>query len=262
MKIRKSFILYVLFATIMFMLAGSLKAQGGSVGAHRQKTQELVIKEKSDPSVSSAIVYSPVSGESKNYTLGKGDVLEILVRNNPEFSGLFPVGPDGNLQYTFVGDIKADGLTKDQLKDIIAEKLTKYIKVPEVNISIQAYLSKFVYIFGEVGNPGKFPMKGDTVELLDLVVAAGLPTPAAALRRAYVIKPDSNGPPHQRVDLVKLLYKGIMDDNLTLEPGTVVVVPTTIPYEFNRALTVLLSPFRQLRDGAELANYYGAGADF
>ena len=183
-----------------------------------------------------------VLGEGKHYTLGKDDVVEITVRNQPEFSGRFIVGPDGNIQYTFVGDIKAQGLTKEELKDKITSVLVKYVKVPEVSISIIAYRSKFIYVLGEVGRPGKYPMKGDAITLRDALTESGLPTRQAALRRVYVIKPDTTKPVYKKVDIYKLLYKGIMKNNVTLGPGDLVVVPSTVPSEINRALTTLLSP--------------------
>ena len=183
-----------------------------------------------------------IGEEAGTYTLGKGDVVEITVRNQPEFSGQFAIGPDGNIQYKFVGDIKAEGLTKEELKEFLTKKLERYVKVPEVSVSIVAYRSKFVYILGEVARPGKYPMRGDTVSLRDAIIAAGLPTPDAALRRVYVIKPDTKKPVYRKVDIYLLLYKGILKDNLTLTPGDLVVVPSTIPSEINRALGRLLSP--------------------
>jgi len=181
-------------------------------------------------------------GEGVHYTLGKDDVVQITVRNQPEFTGQFIVGPDGNIQYTFVGDVKAEGLTKEELKEKITSLLTKYVKVPEVSVSILAYRSKFVYILGEVGRPGKYPMKGDEISLRDALIQAGLPTRAAALRRVYVIQPDMTKPAYKKIDIYKLLYKGILKDNVTLGPGDLVVIPSTVPSEINRALTNLLSP--------------------
>jgi len=183
-----------------------------------------------------------VIGEGTRYTLGKDDVIKVTVRNQSEFSGQFIVGPDGNIQYTFVGDIKAEGLTKEQLKDKITKTLLKYVKIPEVSISILAYRSKFVYILGEVRRPGKYPMKGDEIKLRDAIVQAGLLTRDAALRRAYVIKPNMSKPVDKKVDLYFLLYKGILKDNIILEPGDLVVVPSTVPSEINRALGKILSP--------------------
>ena len=185
---------------------------------------------------------SGLIGEGDSYTLGKDDVIEITVRNQPEFSGQFVVGPDGNIQYKFVGDVNAKGLTKEQLKDVITKKLESYVKVPEVSVAIVAYLSKYIYILGEVGKPGKYPMRGDTVSLRDAITAAGIPSYDAALRRVYVIKPDKDKPVYTKVDLYNVLYKGMLEDDLTLTPGDLVVVPSTVPSEINKALTQLLSP--------------------
>lgn len=191
-----------------------------------------------------------LAGQNTAYTLGQDDVISILVRNQPEFSGQFIVGPDGKIQYNFVGDITAQGLTKTQLKEVLITRLEKFVKIPEVSVSIAAYRSKFVYILGEVRSPGKYPMKGDAVSLRETLIAAGLPTPGAALRRTYVITPDKTNPTYKKIDIYKILYKGLLENDVTLAPGDLVVVPSTIPTEINRALTVLLSPFSKAATSA------------
>jgi len=82
----------------------------GSLFVFSQETKEIGKKEEKEEKVISPI------GKGELYTLGRGDVIEIIVRNQPEFSGKFVIGPDGNIQYRFVGDIKAEGLTKEELK--------------------------------------------------------------------------------------------------------------------------------------------------
>lgn len=183
-----------------------------------------------------------VVGESKSYTLGNEDILQISVRNQPEFSGQFVIGPDGKIQYAFVGDIEAAGLTKSQLKQKLINELSKFIKVPEVSISIINYRSKNIYVLGEVTRPGQYPMKGDNITLRDAIIAAGLHTREAALRRVYIIRVDGEKVIPQKVDLFALLYKGRMKHNLNLSPGDIVVVPSTVPTEINRALNTLLQP--------------------
>ncbi|MBN2120532.1 MAG: polysaccharide export protein [Candidatus Omnitrophica bacterium] len=205
-------------------------------------------------------VEAPVAGilgEGESYTLGKEDIIEVVVRNQPEFSGRFVVGPDGDIQYKFVGDIKVEGLTKEQVAEILVKRLEQYVKVPEVSVTIAAYRSKFVYLLGELKKPGKYPMKGDAVSLRDAVVAAGLPTADAALRRTYVIKPDIKKAVYTKVDLYHVLYKGILEDDLTLTPGDLVVVPATVPSEINRALGKLLAPFSRAAVVEALLNRHG-----
>lgn len=183
-----------------------------------------------------------VVGEGKSYTLGNEDILQITVRNQAEFSGQFVIGPDGKIQYTFVGDIEAAGLTKDQLKQGLIKELNRFVKVPEVSISITAYNSKNIYVLGEVTRPGQYPMKGDSISLRDAIIAAGLHTRDAALRRVYIIKIEEEKVTSKKVDLFALLYKGMMKYNLNLAPGDIVVVPSTVPSEINRALNTLLQP--------------------
>lgn len=248
-----SIVTFVIGVVVLMMVSGIGTAQGAAQEAGVVK-QDVSVK---DASVAKAKTLPPIGGETSNYTFGKGDVVDIQVRNNPEFSGNFVIGPDGNIQYTFIGDLKAEGLTKSQLKDLLTKELERYIKIPEVDVTVAAYLSKFVYILGEVGRPGKYPMQGDTVLLRDLLVGAGLPTREAALRRVIVVKPDPHHPKFRKVDIYKLLYKGILKDNFVLQPDQVVVVPSTVPAEFNRALKVLLDPFKQGKEAGELMDYYG-----
>jgi polysaccharide export outer membrane protein len=233
MDLRRFWILAVLVIGLITM------SQGNSLAQQKEtETQTFVIvPQEGHPRAVPSLI-----GEGGTYTIGKGDIIQIIVMNQPEFSGNFSVGPDGNIQYNFVGDIKAEGLTKEQLKEALINALQAYVKLPQISVAITDYRSKFVYVLGEVGNPGKYPMMGDTVSLRDALMAASLPTQDAALRRTYVIKPDLEKPVYTKVDLVKVLYDGVLKDNLTLTPGDIVFVPSTMPSELNRALTTLLSP--------------------
>ena len=203
----------------------------------------------------------PLIGKGKPYTLGKADVVEISVRNQPEFSGTFEIGPDGKIQYSFIGDIHTEGLTKEELSRIIEDRLQKYVKTPEVSVAISAYRSKVVYILGEVGRPGKYPLRGDSISLREAIVEAGLPTRAAALRRIYIVKSDIENPDYKKIDLYKLLYKGITKDNVDLVSGDIVVVPSTVPSEINRALTTLLSPVIRAREADVLRTHRWGASD-
>ena len=220
------------YLAIFFLLINLTAAN-----AQREQKQDKVAPAETD-----AII-----GESKPYTLGKEDVLRITVQNQPEFSGLFAIGPDGKLQYSYAGDIQAEGLNKDGLRQLLMEKLKRYVKVPLVSVAIAEYRSKIVYILGEVGSPGKYPMKGDVLTLRDAIVDAGLPTRDAALRRIYIVKSDTKHPEYKKVDLYNILYKGRTKDNVNLVSGDIVVVPSTVPSEINRALGNLLSPFSRAR---------------
>lgn len=187
------------------------------------------------------------------YTLGRDDVIHIDVRNQPEFTGDFAVGFDGRIQYNYLGDIPIAGMTKYEVQQVLEKLLQQYIRVPAVSVTIMAYNSKVVYVIGEVGRPGKFIMRGDVIKLREAILAAGLPTPSAAIGRVHVIKPDLTNPRVRKVNLKKILYKGQLKDDIDLFPGEIVVVPSTFMSGVNRFLSSLLSPATRIASTAALA---------
>ena len=187
------------------------------------------------------------------YTLGPDDIIYIEVTGQPEFTGRYVVGTDGKIQYGFVGDIPADGLTKEQLASAVAEKLQKYVRVPSVYVTIVGFNSKAIYILGEVARPGKYAMRGDSIKIRDAVIAAGLITTRAALSRVHVIKSDPKDPSYKVLNLKNVLFKGIMRDNIELVTGDIVVIPSTVLSGINTFLSNLLSPVSKGASVAALA---------
>lgn len=162
------------------------------------------------------------------YTLGRDDVIAIVVQGQPDFTGTYVIGPTGTIQYGYLGDVQADGLTKDQLAEAITEKLKTYVRIPSVSVTIVGFNSKCVYIFGRVAQPGKYAMRGDTVRLRDAVIAAGLMVKHAKLRKVHIVKSAATNPTYRTVDLFKIIYNGKMEQDVELVNGDVVVVPTTV----------------------------------
>ena len=189
------------------------------------------------------------------YTLGRDDVIRIEVRSQPEFSGDFVVGFDGRIQYNYLGDIPIAGLTKYEVQQVLEKLLEKYVRVPVVTVQIVAYNSKVVYVIGEVNRPGKFIMRGDAIKLREAILAAGLPTHAAALSRVHVIKPDLNDPRVRVINVKRILYKGKLKDDVDLFPGEIVVVPATVLSAANQFLSALLSPASRVATAAALAAF-------
>lgn len=172
-----------------------------------------------------------VVGEGSRYTLGVDDVVQILVRSQPDFSGLFVIGPEGYIQYNYVGDIQAAGLTKDELKAVLLDKLQRFVKYPEVSVAIREYRSKGVFVLGDVAQPGRHAIEGNSITLREALIKAGLPLETAALSRVRVIRFNPLKPEKPRtikMNAKALLYGGDLTKDLELEAGDVVVVPRSL----------------------------------
>lgn len=163
------------------------------------------------------------------YTLGPNDVVEISVMRHPEFSGVYPINEEGKLQYKFVGDMDVNGLTKLQLEEKVKDIISQYVISPEVNITITDYRSKVFYVLGEVGMPGKYYMRSESIPVREAVFQAGLITHAAAMRKCRIITPAKSGKIKTRkVNLYNVLYGGKLKYNIDLKPGDVLYVPSTV----------------------------------
>jgi protein involved in polysaccharide export with SLBB domain len=194
--------------------------------------------------------------ESVKYTLGPDDIIAIEVRRHPEFSGEYTINSEEKIEYKFVGDIIVSGLTKLELKERLIEILSEYIREPEIDVTIVAYLSKVFYVVGEVHKPGKFFMRGNTVTVREALIQAGLPTEAASMRKCRLITPNSTGKNNYvKLNVCKLLYEGDLSLNLEMGPGDVLYVPSTVSAKLLR----VLSPVTALTGNAAGVAKTGAG---
>jgi len=175
--------------------------------------------------------------DSVKYTLGPDDIIEVTVMRHPEFSGVFPINSEGKIQIKFVGDIDIKGLTKKHVEEKLVKILASYLVAPEVNVTITEYRSKFVFILGEVGQPGKYYIRSETISVRDAVVNSGLPTYSAAMRKCSLITPDKSGKVKNRpVNIYTILYNGDLRKNIDMHPGDVLYVPATIMAKIIRVI--------------------------
>lgn len=92
------------------------------------------------------------------------------------------VSSQGNVELPLVGRIHAAGLTEDQLRDAIRQRLEKYMYDPEVQLTVRSYNSRMVSVSGEVRNPGMYPIGRTNESIRDLIVQAGGTTDNAGSR--------------------------------------------------------------------------------
>ncbi|OJW81288.1 MAG: hypothetical protein BGO69_04280 [Bacteroidetes bacterium 46-16] len=80
------------------------------------------------------------------------------------------VDPDGFIDFPVVGKIKVAGLNLRQVKDLIAQRLTAYVKEPVVEARIINYK---ITVLGEVNHPGTVIAPNHKISIIDAVAAAG-----------------------------------------------------------------------------------------
>ena len=164
------------------------------------------------------------ASDDPEYEIGPGDVLAIDVWKEPEVSRALPVRPDGRLSLPLAGELKAQGLTTDQLAAEITERLTKYIDHPAVTVMVQDAQSRRFNILDMVNRPGSFALNQPTT-VLDAIAQAGGLRDFAHPAKIYVIR-KVNGVewryPFNYNDVSRGLHP---EENILLKPNDIVVVP-------------------------------------
>jgi len=101
------------------------------------------------------------------------------------FANLYRVGTNECITLPILGDIKATGLTTDELKAAILEKLQPHLKDPTVMVRLTNFK---VTVIGEVGRPVVVPVNGQSINVLEAVGAAGDMTVFGIRKNVKVIR--------------------------------------------------------------------------
>src|SRR6266576_381605 len=109
------------------------------------------------------------------YLLGPDDQLEI---SGPELNDVankpIRIEGDGDIQVPLVGRVHVAGLTVQQAEQEINKALSKYIRDPQVVVSVAEMRSQPVSILGAVNTPGVHQVQGRKTLLEMLALAGGM----------------------------------------------------------------------------------------
>jgi protein involved in polysaccharide export with SLBB domain len=159
-------------------------------------------------------------------TLGPGDVFEVRVYQEPELSGVYQVGPQGDVIFPLCKRVVVGGLTPNGAAERLRACLTDgFMRDPQVSVLVKEYNSKKVFVFGEVQKPGTFPYE-DGMSVVQAVTLAGGFTRSAAQNSTSVTRRVSGQERKIRVTVQDIALGKA--PNFTLEPGDIVYVPESL----------------------------------
>lgn len=161
----------------------------------------------------------------RTYAVQPGDVLNVTVWKEEDLNKEVIVRPDGGMSFPLAGDFKAQGHTLEQIQQIIADRLTKYIPDPVVTVSALKLLGNKIFVLGKVNKPGEY-MAFNYLDVVQALAMAGGMTPFAAVNEIKILRRDASGT--QR--MAGFRYGDIEDgknlsQNVMLQAGDVVLVP-------------------------------------
>ena len=151
----------------------------------------------------------------------------------------FVVGPDGHIHFPYLGRVSVVGRTAGEVRDELTHGLSRYIREPQVEVTIGNYRSQKVHVSGEVTTPGQVAITDLPLHLADAVNAVGPKsqsqgsggqssgTSGASPMGADLddVQVTRNGKSIQ-LSLYDIFKFGRLDENIQLQDGDLVNVPS------------------------------------
>ena len=179
-----------------------------------------------------------LSGTPREYAVGPGDVLQIVVWDHPEFATAlgssqiqssarpgdplagFIVDQNGSLTFPYAGTLQVAGLRTDEIQQRLSSALGKYFVKPQVTVRMASYRAHQVYVDGEVHSPGALSVNDVPMTLYEALSRAGGFSETADQSDLVLVR----GGQSHRVNLTRLLAQGVSPSRLFLNTGDVLRV--------------------------------------
>ncbi len=142
------------------------------------------------------------------------------------FDQVLTISADGHVALPEIGVFAAGGKTISMMQDEIQDALHSRYKTPmTIAIAIESSEARIIYVDGEVGHPGAFPLSAN-MTLLKAVTLAGGVINTGDMRQVTLIHRDDQNNVYVYVSNLKdFIEKGAKDNDLALSSQDIVVVP-------------------------------------
>ena len=168
---------------------------------------------------------APLSGTAapSEYRLGSGDVLRIVVFQNPDLTLDTRVTEAGIISFPLLGNIRVGGLSVTAAEKLIADGLRNgnFVKQPQVTLVVVQVRGNQASVLGQVNRPGRYPIEVADMRLTDLIATAGGTAQGGA--DLVVLTGTRKGQPYRlEVDLPTLFAAGGSDKDVPIVNGDTV----------------------------------------
>ncbi len=180
-----------LFLLLTFILGGCHTVKKGEFTFHQKEIlQKINFKNKSD-----------------QYRVAPYDILSITIFNHPDLSvAQLMVKDDGSVTLPRIGKVKLEGLKLSKVEELLKEKYSKILKLPQIDVTPVKIVGSRYYLLGAVNNPGGYPLL-NPVSILDAIGLAGGTSSDVSFYRWYIIRKSTIYPLNPRnVELLKKIY--------------------------------------------------------
>lgn len=206
----KSFFFVLLIIILQIFTSSCTIRVGGN--DKKKSSQESVVPDSS----------AAVDSEMLSY-IGPGDMLKIQVYGEAQLTGTYQVSPEGSIMFPFIGEVRVEGLNNFSLAARIAEMLKDgYINDPQVTVLVEEFVSKRIFVLGQVKKAGSFPIR-TRMSVIEAISLSGGFTDFADISNVVVTRKGREGKEKRFVIDIKQIVNGTKE-NFYLNAGDIIFV--------------------------------------
>ncbi len=180
-----------------------------------------------------------VRAVQERYVIQPGDILDLKFFYNPELNETVMVRPDGRISVQLAPEVKAAGVTPEELRKALMERYGKEVNRPDVAVILRSFSQQRVYVDGEVARPGMLPLVGP-VTIHQAVAAAGGFLTTAKRTDVVIVRQIDGRPVPLKVNMEDVLLNQDPAKDVLLAPFDIVYVPRSSVAEVNKAIDLYI----------------------
>lgn len=176
----------------------------------------------SSPSGKSQPEISVANGDT---LLHCNDVVKITVYGEDDLTTETRIEKNGTIRFPLLGSVSLAGKTIEQATEEVRHELgTRFIKNPQVTLTISSFAKQWVTILGEVKNPGEVDIPDEgSLDLLGAIALAGGYTDIAEISHITVRRLVNGRDEIIEVDAKKLAHDSTVKP-FYVQPGDTITV--------------------------------------
>lgn len=230
---NKRVLLLAIYAVLLaaalpiFLLPGEQKAIGSNSG-------NQLSNNTAQPAAKGVEGQIRLSRRDNRYRLSDGDMLDLDFPFTPEFNQTITVLPDGYVSLRGIGSLHVAGDTVPELRQSLQQVYTKILRNPVITVTLKDFEKPYFIVGGQVRNPGKFDLRGDTTVMQAVAIAGGFTDNAKHSQVLLIRRVSNNWAEVRKLNLKGMLQGKDLAEDLHLRPGDMLFVPKNTISKFKQ----------------------------
>jgi polysaccharide biosynthesis/export protein len=192
---------------------------------------------------------APEDVVSTRYRLGPQDVVELIFPYVPELDQVLTVQPDGYVTVRPVGELRVQGRTVPELRQLLYDAFEKVLREPVITVVLKEFEKPFFVAAGEVKSPGKFDLRGAISVSQALSLAGGFTDSAKHSQVILFRRFSPELVEVKQINVKKMFETKDLSEDYYLRPGDTLYVPRSLmsklkPYLPTAGIGFYLNPIQ------------------